>query len=101
MSPMVTHVVLFKLRDPSPGMIKATAEVLREMEGKIPSLRSIEVGVDEVGSERSHDICLITRFEDWEGLEAYRVHPLHGRVLAHMQRVVQSSVCVDYGAGGD
>lgn len=103
MPAMVTHVVLFKLRDPSPGMVQATAAVLREMEGKIPTLRSIEVGVDEVKSERSHHISLITRFDDWAGLESYRVHPLHGRVLAHMQRVVASSVVVDYAdspAGG-
>lgn len=96
MSPMVTHVVLFKLRDSSPGMIQATAAVLMEMEGKIPTLKSIEVGVDEVRSERSHDISLITRFDDWEGLESYRVHPLHGRVIAHMQRVLETSRVVDY-----
>ncbi len=93
---MVTHVVLFALRDPSEANMAATAAVLMEMEGKIPALESIEVGVDVVHSERSFDLALITRFSDWQGLEDYRVHPVHGKVLTHLQRVVLRSVVVDY-----
>ena len=95
---MVTHVVLFKLRERSAAAIQSTAAVLMEMEGKIPMLRSIEVGVDEVHSERSYDLSLITRFETWDDLEAYRVHPVHGRVLSHLQKMVAHSVVVDYEA---
>ena len=93
---MITHLVLFKLREASPGTLAATAAVLQEMEGKIPALNSIEVGVDIVRSERSYDLALITRFSDWQGLEAYRVHPVHGKVLTHLQRVVFDSIVVDY-----
>ena len=95
---MVTHVVLFQLRDPSEATTAATAAVLMEMDGKIPALESIEVGVDVVHSERSYDLALITRFRDWQGLEDYRVHPVHGKVLTHLQRVVSKSVVVDYEA---
>ena len=93
---MVTHVVLFQLRDPAESNVEATAAVLMQMEGKIPALESIEVGVDVVRSERSYDLALITRFRDWDGLESYRVHPVHGKVLTHLQRVVAKSVVVDY-----
>jgi hypothetical protein len=93
---MVTHLVLFKLRDPSPANLTATAAVLEEMDGKVPALESMEVGVDVVRSERSYDLALVTRFQNWEGLEAYRVHPVHGKVLTHLQRVVVSSIVVDY-----
>lgn len=93
---MVTHLVLFKLREASQGTLASTAAVLEEMDGKIPALTSIEVGVDIVRSERSYDLALITRFRDWEGLKAYRVHPVHGKVLTHLQRVVLDSIVVDY-----
>jgi hypothetical protein len=93
---MVTHVVLFQLRDASEASSAATAAVLMEMDGKIPCLESIEVGVDVVHSERSYDLALITRFKDWSGLETYRVHPVHAQVLTHLQRVVAKSVVVDF-----
>ena len=45
---MITHIVFFKLKDRSEENIQRTREVLASMEGKIPQLRSLEVGVDIV-----------------------------------------------------
>lgn len=91
---MVNHIVLFKLE--SEGLIEETVEVLRAMEGAVPSLQAIEVGVDEARSPRSYDIALTTRFATWEDLEAYRVHPHHAKVLAHMADVAETAAVVDY-----
>ncbi len=57
---MVTHIVLFKLKDPSPENLRLTAGVLSAMDGKIPELVDIEVGIDQLKSERSFDIALRT-----------------------------------------
>lgn len=91
---MVSHIVLFRLKDPAD--LDAAVAVLRGMEGKIPTLKGLEVGVDERPSARSSEICLVTRFDSWEDLDAYAVHPHHKTVLAHMGGVVAESRKVDW-----
>ncbi|RXZ82220.1 Dabb family protein [Paenibacillaceae bacterium] len=93
---MITHIVFFKLKDNSPANVEETATVLRAMEGQIEELKSIEVGLDVLHSERSYDIALVTKFESLAALEAYQVHPVHQKVIEHMSRVREASVCVDY-----
>ncbi|MNE84744.1 Stress responsive A/B Barrel Domain protein [compost metagenome] len=66
------------------------------MEGKIDVLKSIEVGVDVLHSERSYDIALITKFDSMEALDAYQVHPVHQKVIEHMSQVREASVAVDF-----
>jgi hypothetical protein len=93
---MVIHVVLFRLRDRSAENIAETAAMLRAMKGRIPELLEIEVGVDELHSGRSYDIALRTRHASFEALDAYQVHPVHEEVVAHMKRVLDASVAVDF-----
>jgi hypothetical protein len=94
---MITHVVFFKLKDRSPEAVQATAQVLTNMEGKIPVLKSIEVGLDVLHSQRSYDIALITKFDSLEDLQAYDGHPVHLGVKEHMKQVLDgTSVCVDF-----
>ncbi|UJF35948.1 Dabb family protein [Paenibacillus hexagrammi] len=94
---MLTHVVLFKLKDRSPEAIEATKQVLVNMEGKIPVLKAIEVGTDVLHLNRSFDIALITRFDSTEDLKIYDTHPVHEEVKAHMKQVLDgTSVCVDF-----
>jgi hypothetical protein len=93
---MITHIVCFKLKDNSPESVAVTRDVLRNMEGKIPTLLHIEVGVDVIHSERSYDLALVTKFNSMEDLEAYQVHPVHKEVIQHMAQVREASVSVDY-----
>lgn len=93
---MITHIVMFKLKDRSPESIERTAAVLRNMEGKIEVLRQIEVGIDVLHTERSYDIALVTKFDSLEDLQTYQVHPVHQEVIAHMAAVRDASASVDY-----
>jgi hypothetical protein len=94
---MITHIVLFKLSEPTPENITATQNKLLGMDGKIELLRHLEVGVDVIRSERSYDIALITRFDSLKDLQAYQIHPHHaGEVVPHMKSVCSSIVAVDY-----
>jgi len=93
---MITHIVMFKLKDNSPESVEVTANVLRNMEGKIEQLKYIEVGVDVLRTDRSYDISLLTKFDSLEDLEAYQVHPIHKKVIEHMSTVRESAVAVDY-----
>ncbi len=93
---MITHVVLFKLKDRSEAAIQQTRDVLLAMKGRIPELLDIRVGADELRSERSYDVALITQHESWEALDAYQVHPVHAEVGVHMKAVVERAASVDY-----
>jgi hypothetical protein len=96
MTTQLTHVVLFKLKDRSPENVARTAEKLRTLDGNVPTLNSIEVGVNVVHSDRAYDIGIVTRFDDLAAMEAYQVHPFHQDVLAYMKRVTETAVAVDY-----
>ena len=94
---MVTHIVLFKLSDPTPENLSATRDKLLSMRGNIAQLRHLEAGIDIIRSERSYDIALITKFDSLQDLQAYQVHPYHaGEVVPHMKSVCSSIASVDY-----
>lgn len=94
---MVTHIVMFSLKDKSSKNIEKTRDILISMDGKIPELKSIEVGIDFLRSERSYDLVLITKFNSRQDLDKYQDHPYHVDVVKkHMHEVRESSVAVDY-----
>ena len=94
---MITHIVMFKLSDPTTGNISATRDKLLSMDGKIAQLRHLDVGIDVIRSERSYDIALVTRFDSLQDLQDYQVHPYHaGEVVPHMKAVCSSIAAVDY-----
>jgi stress responsive alpha/beta barrel protein len=93
---MITHVVLFKLKDRTPESIEKAWAVLAGLKGKVPSLKGLEVGTDVIRSERSYDIALVARFEDLAGLDAYQNHPAHLEVVKYIAGVRESAVAVDY-----
>ena len=93
---MITHIVLFKLKDPSPENLEKTRAVLASLSGKIPQLRHLEVGADLLRTDRSYDLALVARFDSLEDLNAYQVHHEHQQVIKYMLSVRESAVAVDY-----
>jgi len=94
---MVTHIVLFKLKDTSPAGINAAKDKLLSMNGKVDLLRHLEVGLDVIHSARSYDIALFTKFDSLDDLQAYQVHPYHGGDVApYMREASEAVAVVDY-----
>ena len=94
---MITHIVFFKLQEPTAENIAGVRDKLLSMDGKVDLLRHLEVGVDVIRSERSYDVALVTKFDSLDALQAYQVHPYHaGEVLPHMRSVCSSIAAVDY-----
>jgi predicted GTPase len=94
---MITHIVLFKLKERTPENVEKARQLLLSMDGKVEMLRQLEVGVDLIHSERSADIALYTKFDSMEDLQAYQVHPYHANeVAAYMRSVSASVVAADY-----
>jgi len=94
---MITHIVLFKLKEPTAENMALAKEKLLSMDGKIPMLQQLEVGIDVIRSERSYDVALYTKFASLEDLQAYQVHPYHaGEVVPFMKANCTASVAADY-----
>lgn len=93
---MLTHIVLFKLHDPTSTVLEEAKGKMLQMQGRIPGLLGLEVGLDVLHSKRSFDIALIAKFSSLQDLQAYQVHPLHMEVAAYMTAIRESSVAVDY-----
>ena len=90
----MTHVVFFRFAQANHAQQAATK--LRALAGVVPSLRDIEVGIDELKSERSWDLCLITRFDDRAGMDAYQVHPAHNVVANYLHEHATGAAAVDW-----
>jgi hypothetical protein len=94
---MVTHIVLFNLKDKSADSINAAKDKLLSMKGKVDLLRHLEVGLDAIHSARSYDIALYTKFDSLDDLQAYQVHPYHGGDVApYMREASEAVAVVDY-----
>jgi hypothetical protein len=93
---MITHIALIKLVHANAETIDAAKKILSGLEGKIPQVRHLEIGVNLVHSYRSYDLSLVARFDSLEDLQTYNNHPAHVEVVKKLQSVRQSTVTVDY-----
>jgi hypothetical protein len=93
---MVTHIVLFKLKDRSRESITKTRDVLLSMKGKIECLRELTVEVDFLHTDLSYDIALIAKFDSKEDLKAYAVHPVHVKIGKYIEDAQANITAVDY-----
>lgn len=94
---MFTHVVFFKLKEKDEENIKKAKEILMRVDGKIPTLKTVRVGIDVVRSGRSYDLALIATFDSRNDMDAYQIHPVHvNEVLAYLKPMLESSASVDF-----
>lgn len=93
---MVKHIVIWELREKADAA--AIKEKLEALNGKIPGLVHIEVGIDFLESEQSADLVLVAELESREALDAYQSHPEHQAVVPLVKEAATSRTVVDYEA---
>ena len=94
---MVVHIVMFQFKEEhKQENINTAKQMLEALVDKIEPLQSMEVGINTVPSERSYDLVLTSTFEDMAGLDVYRTHSEHLKVVAFIKEVTLSSKVVDY-----
>jgi len=94
---MTTHIVMFAFHNKNKvENIDKAKELLNNLMGKVPSLLSMEVGINFSSEERAMDLSIITTFKDRAGLEEYALHPEHLKVVEFIKEVASSSKVVDY-----
>jgi hypothetical protein len=98
---MIKHIVFWRLKDSAHGNDKATnarliKEKLEALQGRIPGLLKVEVGLDFVRADTSSDVALYSEMTDRAALDAYQMHPLHKEVGAFIKEAVSERRAVDY-----
>lgn len=98
---MIKHVVMWKFKDEARGRSKAGnvqefKSMLEALDGVVPGIRSMEVGVNVNPGEAAFDLVLYTAFDSVADLEIYQNHPEHLKVKEFCAGVREDRVVVDY-----
>lgn len=72
---MIKHIVMWKIRDeldgkPKSELCRDIKQQLEALPGKIPVIRSLEVGINAIPSDASDDLILISEF-DWRKISRH------------------------------
>lgn len=97
---MISHIVLFSFKEEAKNknkkeLITLAKEVLENLEGKIPELKKICVGINFLDSPVSFDLSLYTEFSDEKDLDIYQNHPDHVKVKELFSEIVEKRAVVD------
>ena len=102
-APMIKHVVMWKLRGTSLEEKREQAARVRTalegLQGIIPGMSSLEVGVRPAADEQLGDVVLISTHDDWAALKAYQVHPAHVEVARVISTVRIERRVLDFEVG--
>ncbi len=81
---MIKHIVMWNVRGDTPEQKSEAAKTVKaafeSLDGKIPGMTKLEVGMDVSRVDYACDVVLYTEFESRDSLNAYASHPEHLRV---------------------
>jgi hypothetical protein len=99
---MIKHIVMWNLRGDTPQAkarsIEQVKNAFESLQGKIPGMTHLEIGVDSSRIDYACDVVLYSEFESQAALDAYGVHPEHQRVKQELDGVRIARHQVDYSA---
>jgi Stress responsive A/B Barrel Domain len=97
---MIKHIVMWNLRGDTPqAKARSIAQVkgaFEGLQGKIPGMTHLEIGVDSSRIDYACDVVLYSEFESQAALDAYGVHPEHVRVKLELEGVRIARHQVDF-----
>jgi len=100
---MIKHIVMWKLKEVSEcgdrlHNAKKMKHELEALKTKIPQIRHIEVGINDIPSDASYDVVLYSEFNNDEDLALYQKHPEHQKVADFIAKARERRAVVDYHA---
>jgi len=98
---MIKHIVMWRLKDQANGNEKATnasriKQMLEALNGKIPGMLKLEVGIDYSATDQSCNLALYSEFASQQALDDYLVHPEHKAAAVFIGEVRSERYLVDY-----
>ncbi len=92
---MIRHIVMWKFKDGEEENAKLFLSRLAALKDELDMIKKCEVGAN-TGAEENYDAVLISEFESFEDLEAYKKHPRHLEVAALCKEIRIGRCAVDY-----
>ena len=98
---MITHIVCWRVKEEAagldrPAILQKMKADLEALNGVIPEIGSLQVGLNEKESDFASDLVLHSTFASWEDLATYAAHPAHQAVVAFVKDVVTERRVVDF-----
>ena len=98
---MIKHIVMWRLKESAHGQDQATnargiKARLEALQGVVPGLLKIEVGLDFSRTTASADVVLYSEFVDRAALDAYQKHPAHEAAKAFIGEACCERRIADY-----
>ncbi len=98
---MIKHMLMWNLKESAEGQGREAnaakmKEILEGLNGKIPGLLKLEIGMDLSRGATSREIALYSEFETKEALAGYIKHPAHVAAAAFVNKVATDRVIVDF-----
>ncbi|MEI9923672.1 MAG: Dabb family protein [Bradyrhizobium sp.] len=100
---MIKHIVMWNVRGDTPEQRLSAAHTVKRafesLNGRVPGLGKIEVGIDISRISYACDVVLYSEFRDLESLRAYGDHPEHMRARDEVGDLRITRHQVDYFPG--
>ena len=97
---MIRHIVMWDIAGDTPEKKRVNVDLVRRsfegLNGLIPGLRHMEIGVDTSRVDHACDVVLFSEFESQAMLDAYAHHPEHLRVRDALAGIRIARRQVDY-----
>jgi len=96
---MITHLVWFKLSNPSSSEDKATlSQELNTLPAHIPQIVELSCGEDFSGRSRGFEWGLFVKFQTREDGQIYDKHPAHQAFIARCKHLWSEVQALDFEA---
>lgn len=99
---MLHHIVIWKMRgetsDERRERAETVAAALRPLAESVPTVRKLDVRINELDGYNNFDVALISEFDDVAGFEAYVIHPEHQAVVKIIGENAEVRAGLDYTA---
>ncbi len=95
---MLKHVVMMKFND-NQNVESISIEIKQLLEALVSSvepLKAMEVGLNISKKPSAYHLVLTADFSGEAGLDTYRLHPDHVKILNRMKDTVEKVAAVDY-----
>jgi quinol monooxygenase YgiN len=92
---MVKHIVIWKMKEDASDEQKLEMKLrLTALNGKVPELLAIDIGIDPDNGTMS----LYSEFNSIDDLAVYQAHPDHQKVVEFVKPLVAARSVCDYSA---
>lgn len=98
---MIKHIVMMRLEDQGSEeekeeQLQIIKSKLEALVGIVPTLKTMEVGLNISERDTAFDLVLVSTFDDEEALNAYAIHPAHVKVLKYLKDYLKTTAVADY-----